>query len=328
MSHTDGQTSTDGETPPPEQVAWTQLFYLAAHGTTLSAPTFDELGIAWVHDVCDQLWLYRRADFEPSFTVPVSKSQWRETCALAGSIAETLMLGAAATVEIMWHDKAVRAAKEPAGMRLGQRFFADALVETTVAAAHRLINLVARVMRTDDDTRARMADHNHLKRSGPNYIPFETVDQEAWPPLNANKISALRAVADPSANAILAILDRLDELVASPAWDNAFGHRAENFHRLRREHPYIAGVDPHTGSARDILDAAGNVTGRRYGSRTARYTAADGLPERVVTDARAFYEETARAAGDVITHILNALPELTGGLRIARTPAGFRTGHW
>ncbi|MFD6107981.1 hypothetical protein ACFWFQ_35580 [Nocardia salmonicida] len=327
------KTPVDDETMPSEQVAWAHLIHLAAHGTGLPAPSLDELGIGWVREVCDDLWLYRRADFEPSsFTlsmdVPLSKSQWRESCALAGSIAETLMLGAAATVEIMWHEKALRSGKEPAGMALGQRFFADAVVENTVAVAHRLINLVARIMRTDNGTQARMATHPNLKKLGPDYIPFETIDQDAWLPLTANKIGALRAVADPSATAIVSVLDRLDALVASPAWNDAFGHRAENFHRLRLEHPHVAGVDRYTGRATDMLDDEGNVVGRRVHSHATRYTVADGLDERVVEVARAAYEETARTAGDIITKVLEGLPELTGGFRIARTPTGFKAGYW
>jgi hypothetical protein len=41
------------------------------------------------------MWVYSRADFDPEFSVERATSQWRETCALAGSITESLMLSAA-----------------------------------------------------------------------------------------------------------------------------------------------------------------------------------------------------------------------------------------
>ncbi|MGV9334956.1 hypothetical protein [Nocardia sp. NPDC003726] len=332
MSHTDGPSPFDSaptaeESRSPEQVAWAKLRHLAAHGTGLPAPTFDELGIVWVHDVCERLGRYRRADFEPDITVDVAKSQWRETCALAGSIAETLMLGAAAAVEIMWHDNAMRGGKEPLGMGLGQRFFADALIETTVAAAHRLINLVARVMRTDADTCARMGGHGQLKELGPGYVPFETIAERAWPPLNKTKVDALRTVADPASTSIHAMLNHLDALVLSPEWELAFMHRAANFHRLRLEHPYVAGVDPGTGRVRNILDHEGKIIGRSFHSRPAPYTAAEGLDTQVVTDARAFYDATAHAAGKVITTIVDGLHDLTGNVSIVATPTSYEVRY-
>lgn len=139
---------------------------LAAHSTHLPQPTLDELGLGWIRKVCDRLWVYRSADFEPDITVPLHESQWRETCALAGSIAESLMLAAANLVEIEWHERALRQKTEPAGMVLGQRYLADTACETSIAVGHRLINLVAPVLRTDPRTRQRMTDHRLLAALG------------------------------------------------------------------------------------------------------------------------------------------------------------------
>jgi hypothetical protein len=92
-------------------------------------------------------WGYSRADFEPNPFVSVTTSQWRETCALAGSIAESLMLSAASYLEAAWHSRAIAAQTEPAGMALAQRYLADTSVDTAVSVGHRLINFADRRVR-------------------------------------------------------------------------------------------------------------------------------------------------------------------------------------
>ena len=91
--------------------------------------------------ICNRAWAYSRADFEPSFLVELKTSQWRETCALAGSMAEALMLSAATYIEAVWHSRAIAAGTEPAGMAIAQRYLADAAIETAASVGHRLINL-------------------------------------------------------------------------------------------------------------------------------------------------------------------------------------------
>ncbi|WUA12655.1 hypothetical protein OG225_40525 (plasmid) [Nocardia sp. NBC_01377] len=110
----------------------------------------------------------------------------------------------------------------------------------------------------------------------------------------------------------------------TPQWNNAFDHRGENFHRWRREHEYVSGIDQGTGHARDVLDHKGQVTGKRYGSYSTRYTAADGLGEQAVLNARSGLEETAQAANDVLDHILEALPELARGFTLTITATGYK----
>jgi hypothetical protein len=305
------------------QVSSAKLFHLGAHGTQLPAPRIDELGVEWIHDVCDRLWNYRSADFEPDISVPVAESQWRETCALAGSIAESLMLGVAALVEIRWHEDAIRAKTEPAGMGLAQRYLADAVCESTIGVGHRLINLVARVMRNDPAVLQRIdaggKSVKDLKPLGTGYTPFHTDARKAWLSLNNDTLTQLRAVIPPGTTSVVALLDRLDALAAAPQWNNAFDHRAENFHRWRREHEYVSGVDQTTGTARDILDYRGRVTGKSFGSYNTRYTAADGLGAQAATHAREGLEATARAADDILNLILSALPDLAHGTALEVT---------
>ncbi|MBF6136647.1 hypothetical protein IU501_27095 [Nocardia otitidiscaviarum] len=308
-----------------ESVSWSKLMYLSAHGTGLPAPDLTKLGLAWIHEVCDRLWSYSRADFEPDITVPSAESQWRETCMLAGSIAESLMLATATFVEVAWHQAALEAGAEPLGMALGQRHQADTVCETVIGVGHRLVNFVARVMRTDPQTRDLMAEMKSLKPLGSDYVPFRTELPEAWLSLNESSLSRLRSVASPKhTKAHVALLKSIVELEKTPAWTNAFNHRAENFHRWRREHEYVSGVDAGTGAARDVLDYKGRVTGKRFGSKRGKYTAAEGLGTRVVADARSALEATARAADDTLTALLGTLPDLTGGYRLEITPTGVR----
>lgn len=288
----------------------------------------NSLGLHWVYrDVCAPLWAYSRSDFfEPDSTVPIARSQWRETRALAGSIAESLMLGVANYVEIMWHEQAIQSGVEPAGMALAQRHLADLLCETTIAVGHRLVNLVARTMRTDPTTRKQMDGAKPLKALGTAYEPFVTTTRKAWLSLNAAELTALRSVASSQPN-LLAALDRLDALEASPQWRGASDHRAENFHRWRREHEYVAGVDQNSGTATDVHDYLGQVIGKDYGIVDRRYTAADNLGAQTVLNAGAGLEETARAASNILDEIIAALPDLTNGLhvQITHTQSGLKT---
>lgn len=87
-----------------DRTDWAWLFHVGAHeGATGSRPDLAELGLDEVRRICDRTWVYSRADFEPDFSIARANSQWRETCALAGSIAESLMLTAATYVECVWH---------------------------------------------------------------------------------------------------------------------------------------------------------------------------------------------------------------------------------
>ncbi|MFH5229407.1 hypothetical protein [Antrihabitans spumae] len=110
--------------------AWSRLMHIGAHERdTSTRPELAELGVDEVHRVCVRAWKYSRNDFEPDTWVEVRRSQWRETCALAGSIAESLMLGSAAYVEAVWHERAISAETEPAGMALAQRYLADGAID-------------------------------------------------------------------------------------------------------------------------------------------------------------------------------------------------------
>ncbi|CAM4516538.1 hypothetical protein NONI108955_40420 [Nocardia ninae] len=303
------------------QVGYTRLPFLGAHISGLPAPTVEELGIEWIHDVCHRLWMYRSADhFEPDITVPIAESQWRETRALSGSTAESLMLGTAALIEIAWLERGLQQGKVAPRMGLGQRYYADTVCETSIAVGHRLINLIARVLRTDAATQQRMATHGVggkkvLKWLGPGYKPFNSTDRGAWLSLNEVTLNALRDVAPAGQGDVAAAVNRLADLEASPEWGDAFEHRAENFHRWRLEHEYVAGVDQVSGNARDVYDHTNQiVTGKRYGGyNDVRYSAADGLGDQAVVRARTGLVATAHAADDVLQHILDALPDLTKG---------------
>jgi hypothetical protein len=81
-------------------VDWSWLHHVGMHqGAIDFRPELGELGFDEVRGICDRVWVYSPADFEPDFSIERATSQWRETCALAGSIAESLMLSAAIYVE-------------------------------------------------------------------------------------------------------------------------------------------------------------------------------------------------------------------------------------
>jgi hypothetical protein len=297
-------------------VGWSKLRHLGVHqGQCELRPELDELGIDEIHRICSRMWAYSRADFEPSLVVERKVSQWRETCALAGSIAESLMLSAAALIEAEWHGRAIAAATEPTGMALAQRYLADAAVDTLIMVGHRLINFVVRVARTAATTRDQLGSFPPFRHLGAQYIPFETDDRRAWLSLNAETISNLRAVIPPLHAGSLDILNRL---IQSLEWATAFDIRSENFHRWRKEHELVVGVDQNSGHARDIYDADGRFAGRSMHSRSRRHTISDGMTQRTTEAAGNGLRQVAAATEAVLDETLTiVLPRIESGYTLA-----------
>jgi hypothetical protein len=284
---------------PPD---WLRLMHIGAHqGDLPLRPDLDELGLDEVHRVCNRVWAYSRADFEPRIDQPLAESQWRETYALAGSIAESLMLSAASYVEAEWHQHAIEAGTEPSGMALAQRYLADSSVDTTVSVGHRLINFVARVARTNPETCAQFASSREFEALAEAYMPFRTETPRAWLPLEYAALKKLR-------KAIPAVhqgsIDALRTLVSSTTWQSLTARRAENFHRWRKEHESVLGVDQSSGHMSDVLDAAGNIVGKCFFGARRGHQISDGLTEHTTNLAGDGVREVARAVEAVITDTL------------------------
>lgn len=273
-------------------------------------PDLHELGLDEVHRICNRAWGYSRADFEPNPFVSVTTSQWRETCALAGSIAESLMLSAASYLEAAWHSRAIAAQTEPTGMALAQRYLADTSVDTAVSVGHRLINFVARVARTNPTTREQFALANKLKPLAENYEPFVTDAHTAWLSLNADTLRALRKATPAVHQGSVAALHTL---ISTPVWKSLSAIRAENFHRWRKEHESVLGVDQNSGRATDHHDHAGIVIGRRVSATRRGHQISDGLTERTTQIAGDGVRAIATAIDSVVTDTLANLRQLTNG---------------
>jgi hypothetical protein len=290
-------------------VDWSWLYHIGVHqGAIDFRPELGELGVDEVRRICDRMWVYSRADFDPDFSIERASSQWRETCALAGSIAESLMLSAATYVECVWHSRAIASGTEPDGMAIAQRYLADKAVETAVSVGHRLINFVTRVARTVPATRDQFGRVTRFASLGPGYVPFETDDVDAWLALNNKTIAALRHVIPAVHHASL---NALDDLVSSPAWDSAFHTRAENFHRWRKEHESVTGVDQHSGPGRDLYDDVGKHIGVAMSAQSRPHTISNGLTERTTEVAGEAVRTMATAVEAVLDDTLNALPQIT-----------------
>lgn len=92
--------------------------------------------------------------------------------------------------------------------------------------------------------------------------------------------------------------------------------RGENFHRWRKEHESVVGVDAHSGHERDIFDYAGNLTGRSGGGQGRRHTLGDGLTEKTTDAAGDGLRVVAEALKGIIEHTLAVLPTVTGGYEV------------
>lgn len=301
-----GDASDSADNGP---VDWSWLYHIGVHqGSVEFRPELGELGIDEVRRVCDRTWVYSRADFDPDWSVERAASQWRETCALAGSIAESLMLSAATYVECIWHSRAIDAGTEPRGMAIAQRYLADRAVDTAVSVGHRLVNFVARVARTVPATRDQLGRVERFSALGPGYSPFVTDSREAWLSLNKPTIAALRAAIPPEHHESL---NALDNLVGSSAWQNAFDTRAENFHRWRKEHESVMGVDQHSGPGHDLYDRDGAHIGVAVSAQSRPHTISNGLTARTTYIAGDAVRAIATSVEAVLDNTLNALPQIT-----------------
>lgn len=277
--------------------AWSRLMHIGAHDHDEKIPhrpDLVDLGLDTVHDICVRAWKFSRTEIEPKWLMELTRSPWRETCALAGSTAESLMLASAAYVEAVWHQRAIAAGAEPAAMALAQRYLADAAVQDVVSIGHRLANFVARVARTSPDGQTRFDAVEKLRPLGSAYIPFATDDPKAWLSLNGSTVSRLLNTLDLSLHA--GSLNALADLVSSPEWAAVDELRGENFHRWRKEHEYVIGVDARSGNARDLYDNEGNHVGRSVYGHGRRAKIGDGLTAK-----------TTRVAGDGIRRVAQAL---------------------
>lgn len=300
--------AAEGENDPPY---WSKLRHIGVHqGAVDLRPELSDLGLDEVYRVCDRAWAYSRSDFEPSGLVDIRTSQWRETCALAGSMAESLMLSGATYLEAVWHRAAIAAGTEPAGMAIAQRYLSDNAIDTAVSVGHRLVNFVARVARTVPQTRERFTSHDRLQALGDGYFPFITEDRDAWLSLNSGTVRMLRAAVPECHGDSLAALDAL---VTSTAWQALCQVRGENFHRWRKEHESVVGIDRDSGRTNNIYDHAGNVIGRDFHAGLRRHTAADGMTAKTTETAGAGVRRLAVAVDAVITDTLAQLPTLSGG---------------
>lgn len=295
-------------------VAWSRLAHIGAHaGSTDLRPELAELDLDIVRQAFESAWIYSRADFEPRLGIALTKSQWRETCALAGSMAESLMLSSATYTEAVWHSKLIEAEKEPAGMAIAQRYLADNTVDTAVSVGHRLINFVVRVARTVPSTQELLGETDRYVKLGPSYQPFDTEHHGAWLSLNKSELKKLRKVLPAVHHSAL---DHLDALVKCPEWQALFDIRSENFHRWRKEHESVIGVDAGSGNGHDIFDHEGNVTGRSVGGHSRRHTASDGLTQKTTAAAGDGLRVVAETLEGIVEDTLAVLPRITGGFTV------------
>lgn len=235
------------------------------------------------------------------------------------------MLSAAAYLEAVWHRRALQAATEPAGMALAQRYLADSAIDTAIEVGHRLTNFVVRVARTSPDTHANLVALTRAGTLGPTYVPFATDDGDAWLSLNKETVIGLRKALDPSLHT--ASLEALRELMLSPEWVAAFDIRAENFHRWRKEHEYVTGVDANSGAAQDLYDREGNHTGHVVGGHGRRHKISDGLTEKTTDAAGDSIRRIAQAFDLILTNTVGVvLPTQHGGFTVdIDDPKGIRT---
>lgn len=295
----------------PYDTAWLKLRHVGAHGGAVAhRPELTDLGLDGVHSVCDRVWAYSRSDFEPDPFTDLHTSQWRETCALAGSMAESLMICAATLVEASWHAKLIEQEREPAGMAIAQRFLADSVLDTAVSIGHRLVNFVVRVARTDAEIQAVLGGIARFEQLGPTYKPFVTDDEKAWLSISEKTLASLRsnlpAIHRPA-------VDRLDRLRTSPEWSAVMDIRGENAHRWRKEHEAVRGVDAQSGFAENTYDHAGNPNGIRVSATARRHVAGDGLTARTTDVALRAIPVIAAAVDETVAETAQNLSALTGG---------------
>lgn len=295
----------------PTDTAWIKLRHIGAHGGDVELrPELTDLDLGTVHGVCDRVWEYSRLDIEPDPFADLRTSQWRETCALAGSMAESLMICAATLVEVFWHVNLIEHHRQPAGMALAQRFLADTVLDTAVSIGHRLVNFVVRVARTDSTVRETLGGINRFEKLGPTYQPFITDEEDAWLPFTKKTLASLRSNLPAIHHKAI---DRLERLRTSPEWSAVVEIRGQNAHRWRKEHEAVRGVDAHSGFAQNTYDHTGKPNGIQVSATARRHVAGDGLTARTTDVARQAIRVIATALDETVAETMQNLEVLTRG---------------
>lgn len=202
------------------------------------APTFAEVGVERLAQEALQ-WQLLRAQgwfWETFATFDVQQQdRWLEIALLFGSVGESVLLAAAAEVEITLLRKALDDGRLSSGYFLALRFFAESQGQVVLSVGHRLTNLVARALMLDGSypwgNRPPRAIHHR-------FIPFSDLPAD-W--IAIEQVPQLLRIAPDSPHpGHLAMANAIESLHRHQAWRSLTIQRAVDFHRSRPESPFVS----------------------------------------------------------------------------------------
>jgi hypothetical protein len=164
--------------------------------------------------------------------------RWVEVVNLFGSTGESALLAASATVEIELLRQGIRAGTVPYEYAISQRFFAEAQGQQVMGTAHRLANVVARILMIDPDYPWGSTGVGDIA----DRFPPESDDRKHWISLTDSKrlVRAGRMSRTPFLKRMSA---SVNDMRKRKEWRNLDDQRGADFHRARRESPYFARME-------------------------------------------------------------------------------------
>lgn len=206
-------------------------------------PSYAKLGLQPLIDEALRWQLERSGAmfFELGVASPAhtGRDRFHELGGLFGSTAEVVILAAAAEVEIALLRSAIESGHLRREYGMCQRFYADAICNSIVSAANRMLNMGFRIAMIHPDYPWGVAVKPRSARTP--FPPFSE-NRRDWVDLGAT--AAFRDVVSASKHrALIRLHGAIDRMVRDPAWVAVDDQRGEDHHRWRFESPYVAGLN-------------------------------------------------------------------------------------
>lgn len=229
--------------------------------------------------------------------------RWLEIAGMYGSVAEQVMLAAAAEIETAYLETSIADGEVPSGMDTARRFFAEAACNSLLGAGQTINGMALRLVIMRPEV-CMHSQYNGLVRNFDGEAFSEIPD--AWPEAKAAYGTRLASVTASCLHpGVQELGAAVAELFSSPAWEAMRNQRVEDYHRWRRESARMAGIN------RRSPQRSAQV--RRVPTEAQVYIDGDEIADLTVTLAHDGLRQVAASMERIRRAMFASLPALTFG---------------
>lgn len=199
-------------------------------------PTYEELGLASLIEEATEWQTLRAGGWFWGWSALIGQEgdRWVELALLIGSVGESVLLAAAAEVEIEALRRGIKDGTVHRYYGMSQRFFAEAEGQFIMGAGHRLANIVARALMADRDYPWGQRGLHDLAHR----FPARAEGRGHWVPMARSAVLVKIAEASPH-DGLKRMARAVAELYRHPVWQRLEDQRGVDFHRWRAESPFF-----------------------------------------------------------------------------------------